>query len=32
MSQFDIAVTAPLIVGVFLLLLKHWLDENDKRK
>lgn len=32
MSQFDIAVTAPLFVGVFLLLLKHWLDDNNKRK
>lgn len=32
MSQFDIAVTAPLFVGVFLFLLEHWLDDHDRRQ
>lgn len=31
MSQFDIAVTAPLIVGLFLLMAKQMLDTHNKR-
>ncbi|MDW3024036.1 type I toxin-antitoxin system Fst family toxin [Ligilactobacillus salivarius] len=30
MNSFDIAVTAPLLVGIFLLLFKDWLDNRKK--
>lgn len=32
MSTFDTAVTAPLVVGVLLLLFEHWLNHNGKGK
>ncbi|MBA4475465.1 type I toxin-antitoxin system Fst family toxin [Lacticaseibacillus paracasei] len=32
MSSFDSAVTAPIIVGVLLLLFEYWLNHHDDRK
>ncbi|WP_225048080.1 MULTISPECIES: type I toxin-antitoxin system Fst family toxin [Lacticaseibacillus] len=29
MSDFDVAVTAPLIVGVLIALFEHWLQHHD---